>query len=51
MLHEHQSPAGGGIALKNVDAAIKFYGVKEGWAPETVRKQVYDTDSILKDYL
>ena len=40
MLHEHQSPAGGGVRLANVDAAIKFYGVKAGWSPDMVRKQV-----------
>jgi hypothetical protein len=48
MLHEHQNPAGGEVALKIVNTTIQFYGVKEDWEPETVGKQVYDADSILK---
>jgi hypothetical protein len=40
MLHEHQSPAGGGVALKDEDEAIEFYGKQQGWPPELVRSLV-----------
>lgn len=40
MLHEHQSPAGGGVRLDYEAAAVKFYGDSQGWSEDDVRKQV-----------
>ncbi|KAI1880301.1 hypothetical protein JX265_001922 [Neoarthrinium moseri] len=42
MLHEHQSPAGGGWPVKRIEAAIKFYGIHDDWDRETVMQQVVE---------
>lgn len=40
MLHEHQSPAGGGVTLVQTPAALKYYEETQDWDAATVRAQV-----------
>lgn len=42
MLHEHQSPAGGGVTLVQTPAALKYYEETQDWDAATVRAQVLD---------
>jgi hypothetical protein len=40
LLHEHQSPAHGGQAIRNVQAAISLYTKTQGWSVQQVYDQV-----------
>ncbi|EPQ29004.1 uncharacterized protein PFL1_03294 [Pseudozyma flocculosa PF-1] len=42
LLHEHQSPAHGGIAVQNVDLALELYRRKQGWSDKQIHEQVID---------
>lgn len=41
MLHEHQNPAGGGVPLKNMNNAFKYYGRIQGWDEEDIKAKAY----------
>lgn len=40
LLHEHQSPAHGGFAVTNVQAAIELYSKTQGWSTQQIYDQV-----------
>lgn len=42
LLHEHQSPAHGGTAIINIQAAIDLYTKTQGWSIDQIYHQVID---------
>jgi hypothetical protein len=46
MLHEHQSPAFGGTAIRDTEAAVAYYAEHQQWSEQMVRQQIIETYNL-----